>query len=573
MPILHRIQWIDAQIRSGRYPNARSLAAAFEISRRQALRDFEYLRDSLGAPLEYSAVHRGYIYTTDSFTPPGAYVTESERTVLESMAAYYSDVAATDTVAAPVYEQLADLLSRVVGGRHVPTSREQALPPAWTGLRPFRARLRQESPSTVVPAALRCYARGEPAPGVFACEFADTDRFLADVLAAGPVYRVDWPGWLRERLQARLTKFQLANAGMTRSVTPPAVLSTQEPAKAAGHMFRRDQPVTGTRKETTARFKGSWLSYIGAAYGACQAAGLCDLDFIDAYGMSGMGSHLIVHDTCHPGAVTWYPWLYDHAAALDRLGVLSEVYLSFPGSRTYEAACRRAVTNIKASIDRGVAAVLWGVDTGEFGVVYGYDDTDGVLLVSGVYGQGPEGSVPILYENVGRTFEGAPILHYQIPLERVPVDRDQVYRASLAEYVSWMQRPIHTDPSYHCGLAAYDVWIKALSRPDLNQYGMRYLVYVYYETKDFMAAYVRRLAETWQGAPGLTEIAESFRTVSTVYDRMMEVLEQTWEPPPILNQPVTPEQLRALDTLLRDARAKEAATVALVNRALAQRPN
>jgi predicted DNA-binding transcriptional regulator YafY len=59
-PILHRIQWIDAQIRAGRYPNARSLAAACEISRRQALRDFEYLRDSLGAPPAYAALHRGF---------------------------------------------------------------------------------------------------------------------------------------------------------------------------------------------------------------------------------------------------------------------------------------------------------------------------------------------------------------------------------------------------------------------------------------------------------------------------------------------------------------------------------
>lgn len=51
MPMLHRIQWVDAQIRAGRYPNARALAAAFEISHRQALRDLAYMRDSLGAPL------------------------------------------------------------------------------------------------------------------------------------------------------------------------------------------------------------------------------------------------------------------------------------------------------------------------------------------------------------------------------------------------------------------------------------------------------------------------------------------------------------------------------------------
>lgn len=330
--------------------------------------------------------------------------------------------------------------------------------------------------------------------------------------------------------------------------------------------------MAGTRRETAARMRGSWLSYIGAAYGACQSAGLCDLDFIDAYGMSGMGSHFIVHETCCPSSVTVYNWIGDHTSALDRLGVLSEVCLSFPGSRTYEAACRRAILNIKASIDRGVPVVLWGVDSAEFGLVYGYDDADGVLLVSGIFGQGPEGSTPILYENVGRTCQVAPLLHYQVPVERVPVDLDRAHREALAEYVSRMERPGHTEPSYHCGLAAYDVWIRALSRPDLNQRGLRYLVYVYYETKDFMAAYVRRLAATWHGAHGMSEVADSFSAVSAVYARMMEVLAQRYTPPPILEEPVSPEQLRALDPLLREARAKEAATVALVKRVLAKQP-
>lgn len=106
-----------------------------------------------------------------------------------------------------------------------------------------------------------------------------------------------------------------------------------------------------------------------------------------------------------------------------------------------------------------------------------------------------------------------------------------------------------------------------------NQRGLRYLVYVYDETKDFMAAYVRRMAETRHGAHGLSEIAESFSAVSSVYERIMDVLGQTYTPPPILEQPVSPEQLRVLDTLLRDARAKEAATVALVKRALAKGPS
>jgi hypothetical protein len=71
---LHRIQWIDAQIRAARYPNARRVAERFEISHRQAQRDFEYLRDSLGAPLLYSALRRGYRYDGEAYVLPGPFV-------------------------------------------------------------------------------------------------------------------------------------------------------------------------------------------------------------------------------------------------------------------------------------------------------------------------------------------------------------------------------------------------------------------------------------------------------------------------------------------------------------------
>ncbi|HCJ10326.1 MAG TPA: hypothetical protein DHW14_04085 [Clostridiales bacterium] len=102
---LHRLQWIDTQIRAGRYPNTRDLADEFEISRRQALRDFEYLRDSLGAPLEYSAAHRGYYYTTDVYTLPGPYVTRSERNLLTSLASYYAGMAGRDSPFATAYAE------------------------------------------------------------------------------------------------------------------------------------------------------------------------------------------------------------------------------------------------------------------------------------------------------------------------------------------------------------------------------------------------------------------------------------------------------------------------------------
>lgn len=111
MSNLHRIQWIDAQIRAKRYPNSRSIAEHFEISPRQASRDIEYLRYSLGAPLKYSAYHNGYCYTSEAFTLPQLFIGEEEKMALLYLAEQYSSLKNAPAV------RLAELFSKLTGTR------------------------------------------------------------------------------------------------------------------------------------------------------------------------------------------------------------------------------------------------------------------------------------------------------------------------------------------------------------------------------------------------------------------------------------------------------------------------
>lgn len=90
MSHIHRIQWFDQQIRMNGYPNSNDLASQFEISRRQAQRDIEYLAESLRAPLRYVAKQRGYIYEDNSFVLPHLYITDEEQRVLKYLAYRYS---------------------------------------------------------------------------------------------------------------------------------------------------------------------------------------------------------------------------------------------------------------------------------------------------------------------------------------------------------------------------------------------------------------------------------------------------------------------------------------------------
>lgn len=567
MPALYRLQWIDAQIRAGRYPNAKSLSEQFEISRRQALRDFDYLRDSLGAPLTYSALHRGYTYDGEAFTLPGAFVTEAQATALAHLGAYYEGVARQDERAGEVYGGVADVLLRLsrLAPSH-PLPRTATTPRGWRGLAPYRAVLQRSGGWQRISDGLAPYWRGITPAGHGACEFHDVDAFLAALLGSGAPCRIEWPRWLRERLQNKLEEIWGLNAGVTRSVTAPLLSSGQEPGTDPGQTPRGLQNMN--RKETNARFTCSWMSYVGALQGVLSAAGMTEFDYAQLMGLTGFAYHFNLHETLCVSSVTVYDWMWEHQQAVERLGILAEQYVVHPGSPLYDAAARRGVVRIKEAVDRGVGAVVWGINTGEFGVAYGYDEEDGVLLCDGV--GGVEASKPVLYENLGRTFEGAPILYYQIPLEKVEVDRGQMFRASLEAYVRMMESPTQYDPAYRRGMAAYDQWARAVLRDDCSQWGMRYNTVVYADAKACGASYMRYLAENWKGVDNLPAIADAFQRVYEQFDAILKVIGQPMDAPQKLFEPVAPEAIRACEPLILEARSREEAALALVKRALAK---
>jgi predicted DNA-binding transcriptional regulator YafY len=73
-----RYLWFQAQIKNGEYPNANDLSEKFEISRRQALRDIEFMKDRIKAPIEYCPKNRGYYFSDKTFELPIPRITEKE---------------------------------------------------------------------------------------------------------------------------------------------------------------------------------------------------------------------------------------------------------------------------------------------------------------------------------------------------------------------------------------------------------------------------------------------------------------------------------------------------------------
>ena len=75
---LERLLEIDRQIRAGRYPNARSLAATLEVGVRTVYGDREFLLNRLRAPLARDVEKGGWYYTDPAFALPTIFIQEGE---------------------------------------------------------------------------------------------------------------------------------------------------------------------------------------------------------------------------------------------------------------------------------------------------------------------------------------------------------------------------------------------------------------------------------------------------------------------------------------------------------------
>ncbi len=322
---------------------------------------------------------------------------------------------------------------------------------------------------------------------------------------------------------------------------------------------------------TSARLGRLRNTYLGAVDGVLRAAGWWAEDPAILAGLTGMAFHFCIERTLHHSAITVYAndndWVEMHQDALSRIGIRSAIGHARPETgEGYGAERRRGISAIKSALDRGVGVVLWGVDYDEFGVVYGYDDGDGVFLVDGVESNPAGSSNPVLYENLGRHGQALPWLHYQIPVAVEPVDRAQAYRRSLEFYLEQMDRQadVGTSPWRHFhGLPGYDAWATALRSRKFHAFGLRYCTQVFAESKRFAASYMRHLVDVWE--PELTDAASLFDRLAGTYDRMLGVLEQPVETGQWMwREPVSEAQAARLAQLVDEAHRLESAAVRAV---------
>jgi predicted DNA-binding transcriptional regulator YafY len=76
--IYERFLWFHKRIKEEKYPNTKTLSEEFDISRKTAQRDIEFLSERFRAPLVYVHGRRGYSYEDNTWEIPGLWLNEGE---------------------------------------------------------------------------------------------------------------------------------------------------------------------------------------------------------------------------------------------------------------------------------------------------------------------------------------------------------------------------------------------------------------------------------------------------------------------------------------------------------------
>lgn len=75
---MKRLLVLHALMQQGKFPNCSTFADEWEVSAKTIQRDIEFMKDQLGAPIEYDALKRGYYYTEPSYMLPAISMSEGE---------------------------------------------------------------------------------------------------------------------------------------------------------------------------------------------------------------------------------------------------------------------------------------------------------------------------------------------------------------------------------------------------------------------------------------------------------------------------------------------------------------
>jgi predicted DNA-binding transcriptional regulator YafY len=203
--VFERYQWLDVQVRGGRYPNAVSLACKFEISSKTAQRNIDFMRDRLAAPLEYNASKKGYRYTDERYELPRLFASQEE--ILAVLIAQHL-LSRNDggLIAKHLGSFSRKLLSDVHGCRLPPNVLSESFSASWHGYAPVPPDIFQPVVNAITDSRLLSFSYTSPRSNETTqrqVEPHHLQNYMASwVLIAWCLTQQDWRKFYLSRMQA-----------------------------------------------------------------------------------------------------------------------------------------------------------------------------------------------------------------------------------------------------------------------------------------------------------------------------------------------------------------------------------
>lgn len=259
--------------------------------------------------------------------------------------------------------------------------------------------------------------------------------------------------------------------------------------------------------------------YLDAMHAVLTHAGWTTLSKPLLAGMTVNGFRMAVHRRLTAESVTAYNWHAEHFLAADFIGILASSKAEFTFRRTFPLYRKQAIADIRASIDRGVAAICWHNE--RFVAIVGYEEQEGVSSAGKLnYADGRSDEVQsfdYMDFGIGEDRENpSPYWYYQILEGFIPMDEAAVMKESFLQAIfKWeMHDGTLPETEYACGEAVYDAIIEALSRGDYDRVGAIEIFKCMAAAKCDLAAYMSEVERRW---PAAGEAAQHYERVAELF--------------------------------------------------------
>ncbi|BFT72183.1 RNA polymerase sigma factor [Paenibacillus sp. P36] len=246
---------------------------------------------------------------------------------------------------------------------------------------------------------------------------------------------------------------------------------------------------------------------------ALRTVGEEHISHTELMGISGDAFRLNVAKSCHSHGISTFDWSYTAYRILERLGIRGTCF-GRPQRKTLTPEQQVHILSIlHGSIDQGVPAIIWNMQSNEFGFIYGYDDSEQKILYLGHNGV----ERIVRYDQLGRKADQPPLFVLGIRGKVAPSQTVDATLRAIIDHARGKEPPL---AGYAFGLDGYRLWLEAVEDGSLDLQGHAYQVAILAEARQHAAKYLLELSNNsnnvWrkqrlaEAAACYTQVSESF---------------------------------------------------------------